>query len=186
MEEFANLPDTWQNYLNQVRQMLDALDEAERWVPDDRVTLENIIHLSKDNLEGHISRDELNYGAETTHGLSAEYELLLQQHLDSAVARMQTIDPNYSPPQIEKKVGGDCFVVTATMGDNLHPYAITLRAFRDDTLSKHGLGQWLINLYYNVGPRMAEMIRRSDALRAASYVLLVRPAALLVKLIANR
>ena len=186
MEEFSSLPNSWPNYISQVRQMLDALDEAERWSPDDLTTLGNIIHLCKDNLEGHVSRDELNYGAETTHGLSPDYEQLLQRHLDNAVGRMKEIDPTYSAPLVEKKVGSDCFVVTATMDDNLHPHAVTLRQLRDLVLSRHILGIKFVRAYYKFGPRLAYYIRRHRILRALSYIMIVAPAALLSRVLLSR
>lgn len=186
LDEFGDLPNTWADYLSQVRQMLDALDHAEVWSPDDMPTLENIIHLCKDNIEGHVSRDEFNYGAETTHGLSAEYEQLLKEHLDSAVERMRLLNPTYSPPQVEKKVGSDCYVVTATMDDNFHPDVVTLRQFRDNILAQKPFGRKFINLYYRIGPRLAAFIKGRVVLRQISRILVVCPSAWLARFIIEK
>lgn len=177
LEEFASLPDTWPAYLNQVKQFIDALEEARQWVPHDRITLENIVHLCRDNIEGHISRDQFNYNAEITHGISESYEALLHTHLDGASDELKKLDPSYEPPQIVKKKGSDCFVVTATMGGSDHPDVRLLRQFRDQWISKQRGGEKAIAAYYVVGPPLASAIRRSRFMRAASRLLIVSPAA---------
>jgi hypothetical protein len=89
------------------------------WSPHDRTTLGNIVHLCKDNIEGISYNDPYDYNVPKAWHLSPEYEALLKSRLDAAIGALRQIDPNYAAPAIEKKTVGDCFVVTATLGDGI-------------------------------------------------------------------
>lgn len=56
MLEYVALPNVWSEYLVQVSQMLTTLEKIYEWDPSYRVTLENVIHLCKDNRGGLLSR----------------------------------------------------------------------------------------------------------------------------------
>jgi len=187
LDEFVSLPNSWSQYLSQVSQLLDALEQVKTWLPTNRDTLENIVHLCKDNIEGVSYNDPLNYNSPTTWHASPEYEAVLKHKLDFAVGMLREIDPNYEQPTIEKKSIAECFIVTAVMGDTAHPTVVDLRRFRDEWLARQGWGRRVIQGYYRIGPLAAEIIAPSRTMRLLSYVLIVIPLKLLAKtLMPNR
>lgn len=176
MVEYVSLDNTWSSYLNQVAQLIDALEEARKWEPTDRNTLENIVHFCKDNIEGYSYRNAFNNNMAAAHSITPQYEQFLRERLDQAAQGIRAIDPSYAPPAIEKKKADACFVVTATMGDFNHPDVVYLRRFRDGWIRKKPGGEAFIDAYYRIGPKIAVLIERSDKLRSFSYRYIVRPA----------
>lgn len=174
MEEFAALDQTWPAYLNQVAQMLDALEQARNWDPKNRIVLENIVHLTKDNIEGYKYWDNI-HNVSGLHGVSPQYEETLRRMMDQAVASLRQIDHAYQAPIIEKKQSGACFVVTAAMGDASHPDVVVLRRFRDDWLLKRPVGRLAISWYYRLGPTLAASIGKSALRKRIAYAVVVRP-----------
>lgn len=182
--EFASLDNTWPHYLSQVSTLLDALDSALVWSPQNRTTLENIIHLCKDNIEGYSFRDPYN-NTPLVHGITPSYEQFLRDRMNRAVDLMRSIDNSYAAPSISKKQADACFVVTATMGDVDHPYVTALREFRSEWLLRQGWGRAINRTYYRYGPFLASLIEDNHALRSLSLVLLVRPAVWVARRILN-
>ncbi|RVD55408.1 hypothetical protein EN828_25255 [Mesorhizobium sp. M2D.F.Ca.ET.185.01.1.1] len=177
MMEYASLDNTWESYLVQVSQMIDALDNVRAWSPSDRTTLENIVHLCKDNIEGYSFRNKFNNNMPMALGISETYERLLRERMNQAAAAIRSMDGSYSPPSIEKKQAEACFVVTATMGDPQHPQVLLLRRFRDEWILKRRWGKAFVDFYSKVGPPLAAVIEGSKLLRRLSFILIVKPAA---------
>lgn len=176
MIEYVSLDNSWPDYLNQISQFLEALETIRQWDPENVDTLQNIVHLCKDNIEGYSYRDQFNNNAPAAHGITPSYESLLRERMNGAIAALQALDPSYAPPAIEKKTVDACFVVTATMGDFEHPDVVLLRQFRDRWLRERRFGNQFIAGYYRVGPHLAAIIERSNWLKRVSYLLIVRPA----------
>ncbi len=65
-----------------------------------------------------------------------------------------------------------CFVATAAYGSPMAREVETLRTFRDRYLVTNAPGRAFVEAYYAIGPYLADAIRGSDALRAASRALL--------------
>jgi hypothetical protein len=177
MVEFVALDGAWPTYLGQVSEMLEALETTRQWSPDNRVTLDNIVHLCKDNIEGFSYRDPYNNNVPVLNGITPAYEQLLKTRMDKAVNAIRALDPSYAAPVIEKKTADACFVVTATLGDFDHPDVTLLRRFRDAWLARRPWGRSAVRVYYRVGPVLADLIRDRPALRHCSRLLVVRPAA---------
>jgi len=186
MLEYVSLQNSWPTYVAQMGQMVDALDTVRGWNPSDRTTLENIVHLCKDNIEGVSYRDQFNNNAPGLWSLTPEYEALLRSRLDDAAEKLIALDPEYTPPSIQKKKAEDCFVITATMGDPLHPDVKFLQAFRDEWLRSRYWGASLITLYYRHGPKAAAFIGKSATRRSISHRLIVRPAVWIAELLTSR
>jgi len=178
---FVALPNIWSEYIKQVAQMLSALETASSWLPTDRTTLENIVHLCKDNIEGVTFRDKFNKNSPKAWHLSPQYESLMRQKLDAAAKALREIDPTYTAPTAQAKKPDSCFVVTATMGNSQHPTVHLMRIFRDQWILKRRGGKQLISWYYKHGPVAAKFISERRWLRILSYMLIVAPAAWLAR-----
>ncbi len=62
---------------------------------------------------------------------------------------------------------GACFVATVAFGEGA-PELDTLRAFRDDVLSRHAAGLRFIAWYYREGPALAAWVSKRPRLKAAT------------------
>lgn len=67
---------------------------------------------------------------------------------------------------------GGCFIATAAYGSAMAPEVDALRAWRDRHLASHAVGRAFIAVYQAWSPPAADAIRRSEALRAATRVVL--------------
>jgi tetratricopeptide (TPR) repeat protein len=181
LDQFVALPDMWTQYISQISQLISALEEVRIWSPHNKTTLENIVHLCKDNIEGISYNDPYDNNVSKAWHLSTEYEALLKSRLDAAVEALRQSNPNYSAPLIEKKQPTECFVVTATMGDVDHPTVVVMRRFRDEWLIQRLWGRICIGHYYRLGPHVARRIAPSWALRQLAYCFVVLPAAAVAK-----
>lgn len=178
--EFAAVNGVWDGYLNQVGMLIDALQQVAKWSPKNITTLENIVHLCKDNIEGYSFRDMIN-NVPMAHGITPEYERMLRSHMNEASDALNDLVPGYSAPVVVKKTPDACFVVTATMGDFNHPNVTLLRQFRDRWLSHRVMGRIFIRNYYKFGPGIADVIRDRPVLRGLSLFLIVKPSAWVAK-----
>lgn len=183
MHEFVSLESTWDCYISQVYQLLSGLESALEWNPNSINTLENIVHLCKDNIEGVTYRDPFDNNAPKGWTLSPDYERMIQQKLEAASNKLKLLNPEYVAPTIEKKKPDACFVVTATMGDERHPTVSLLREFRATVLSGSVAGEEFIRWYYQNGPKLARVVRVSKCRRILSYFVVVLPAAFVASLV---
>lgn len=183
MHEFVALEGTWDSYVSQVAQLLDALNLALAWDSSNPATLENIVQLCRDNIEGVTFRDPYDNNTPKAWSLSPAYEQMLRSKLDAASEKLKLLNPSYVAPVVEKKKPDACFVVTATMGDEDHPTVTLLRQFRDEFLLGTPIGEAFIYWYYRNGPRLARAIKASTFGRTLSYFLIVAPATFVASLL---
>jgi hypothetical protein len=79
---------------------------------------------------------------------------------------------------------GGCFVATASFGSMEHPFVKILCSFRDRVLLSTGLGEYLVQKYYQYSPPIAAFIAESFGLRILGQLLLL-PLVLLAWLLIN-
>lgn len=180
--EYTALDDTWNEFLNQCEWIIKALEIAHSFSPDDKVILDNIIHICKVQIEGVKYEDpyDLDFAGlskDKIRRVSKSWESTLREKIGNYVDIRKKIEPTYKTPKIQKKSA--CFIVTATMGNNNHKYVILLQEFRDNWLLKRIMGKILIKKYYQYGPYLSDLIRNRRILRWLSYTLIVRPAVLI-------
>jgi hypothetical protein len=84
--------------------MLAALEQSHNLSPDDKTILKNIIFVCKDNIQGISYRNFQN--VPQVASLSPEYEAKLKQIMKTATRRLQTLNPEFKPPEIKKASAG--------------------------------------------------------------------------------
>lgn len=68
-----------------------------------------------------------------------------------------------------------CFIATAAYGTALHEDINVLRDFRDEYLMTNPAGRTFVNIYYNMSPPLADVIRENEGLRTAVRAGFVKP-----------
>lgn len=94
----------------------------------------------------------------------------------SAVQVIQRRDPTYAPPALGTFKGSNCFVITATMGEERALPVVILRAYRDEVLVRSRAGRTFIGWYGRKGPVIASIISGSIFLRVLTFFVVVVPA----------
>lgn len=64
------------------------------------------------------------------------------------------------------KKTGWCFIATTAYGTVMATELDTLREFRDNKLNRNVLGRQLVEFYYSISPPLADIIARSEGMRA--------------------
>ena len=123
-------------------EIIEALEFAHMLAPQEKQIIQIIIDICKSLIEGTSYIDFDEYGKTLrTLRLSPQFEAQLKSKVDEYIEKMKALDPSYQPPQIKKK---GCFIITATLGNDMHPYVVLLREFRDRWLSKKVVGKKLL------------------------------------------
>jgi len=141
-----------------------------------------VSRLSKEQADNLMQKagDEALRLESKQHELNIEYvhaKKTVEDHIDAfnmleKSGRLTTqkvttdVKSGNSTMRIESKSGAKCFVATAAYQDEQHPDVSYLRAFRDETLSKSGLGRSFIDWYWRTGPKLAEFVGDKPALRS--------------------
>ena len=175
--EFPDLDNNWNKYLERCHQIMALYELALAYAPANQTILENLVYLCKDNIEGLVFD---NPRAKGSVSLQPKYEAQLRTKLLTYASVLKQLDAGYVTPEPQKP--SNCFVITATMGNESHPFVKSLRAFRDETLVHTAVGERFIAWYYAHGPAIAAQVAKSRVARKASLVLIVAPAVTLVHL----
>jgi len=92
-------------------------------------------------------------------------------HLEQLV---ETHYPDLEKPNKKRQIS--CFIATATMGNENHPYVFALRRYRDKVLMQSTIGKIFIPVYYFLSPPLAKLISKNQRLRKISLKFLVLPS----------
>lgn len=66
----------------------------------------------------------------------------------------------YSEANPDKPVGPPCFIATAVYQNPMAPEVVSLRKFRDETLTKSWFGKKFVAAYYKVSPPIANWLKK--------------------------
>ena len=93
LKEFATVESVWGEYLNQCAELLDASDLALVYSPGDITSLENIVHICRNNIRGLATPGG-------TRSVKEEYEVALRGRMERAEAALRKVEPSHqlSPP----------------------------------------------------------------------------------------
>ncbi len=58
-----------------------------------------------------------------------------------------------------------CFIATAAFSTSVHPDLDTFRSFRDEKLLTNLIGKQLVNLYYKIGPTIAQYVEKQPGIK---------------------
>ena len=98
--QFAKVNSIWPEYVQQCRLLLSALEVGYLYDPNNKTTIENIIHISKDNIQGHsFSPDGIGLLSKK-FSVTPQYAALLRAKIDEYTAKMYYLDPNYVKPRL--------------------------------------------------------------------------------------
>ncbi len=171
--QFVQLDNTWPNYLAQCLIIINALETAHSYDPNNTIVIQGIINIYQANIQG------LNFkafdGSSRIVFLLPGYEAVARNKIREYSAKMQRFNPSFQEPQAQKP-SLFCFVATATLGEVNHPAVIQLRQFRDAWLLKRRVGRLFVRFYSLTGPHLARFIRKSPLRRQLSFLLIIRPA----------
>jgi len=172
--KFGSNDETRERYLTRCIEIIEALETAHMLAPQEKQIIQIIIDVCKGLIEGTSYTDFDEYGETLrTLRLSPQFEAQLKSKMNEYIEKMKALDSSYQPPQIKKK---GCFIITATLGNDMHPSVVLLREFRDRWLSKKAVGKKFIEKYYRYSPFFANLIRERKRLRWVSYNFIVKPS----------
>jgi hypothetical protein len=153
----------------------NAIDDILNDIPhriDFAITIQNfqlldafrnsIIEAAKKTFEGQYEEDILI--------------ILIDSYLYSSLLRRGLISSNQ-----QTKSTSSCFVITAAMGDRLHPNVLLLQMFRDTWLIRRRWGRVCNTLYEKIGPFFADIIRNNKNLQFISRLIIVAPGVWIAK-----
>lgn len=171
-QEFPGVNGVWQSHINRCTEIVPALQVAYEW-GGERQPLDNIIIVVSNLIRGIKFKDVRNQTK--TVFLVPAYQQQMQQLLEQTATEIRKFDPEYQTPH-PKKQSAMCFVVTATMGNEMALPVVTLQSFRDRVLVQHSVGRRFIQWYERNGPALADAVSQSRLLRSLSLVFIVAPS----------
>jgi hypothetical protein len=129
-----------------------------------------------------MAADELRISAQVNPGTEIRADfggLIAETHyyvgvraIDACAAGGSISVAEITTPKRQFATVSPCFVATAAYGTPMAAEITALRRFRDRHLASNGLGRLFVTAYGIVGPKLADFIRGSEALRAVSRAVL--------------
>lgn len=171
--EYLNLNATWPAFVLLCDEILSILDTAFSW-SGERNPLDNQVIIASQLITGLKYRAQAGLNPWQVRVVTPESVIHYQKIIDTASAKIREFDPAYVTPTPKSQT--QCFVITATMGNEMAQPVVILRSFRDELLQETTLGRKFISWYYVYGPKIAGVIENSVPLRALSFALVVLPA----------
>lgn len=97
---FGRVSETWPNYVQQCGLLISTLEAGHLYDPDNKKTIENIIHICKDNIQGYsYSPDGIGLLSKKFF-VKPEHEANLRTKIKEYAARMCRLDPTFVAPQL--------------------------------------------------------------------------------------
>ena len=118
--------------------------------------------------------------------IDAEAKKSVVELLSNEINGIKSKFPDMTLPEIKKDGCSPCFIATAVMGDQDHPYVNILRSYRDTVLNKSLPGKLFVTTYYLISPPFARLISKNDGVRRVLLNILIRPLVYLIVSINRR
>jgi tetratricopeptide (TPR) repeat protein len=67
--------------------------------------------------------------------------------------------------ELENSSSDSCFIATAAYSTATHPDLDTFRQFRDEKLLTHSVGKHLVSIYYQIGPSIAQYVKKHQHIK---------------------
>ncbi|HSS21680.1 MAG TPA: CFI-box-CTERM domain-containing protein [Pyrinomonadaceae bacterium] len=165
-KEFKSLvtSETYEEFMVRAKAVIRIYQKASTLKPDDLEIFKNIIEAARRYMVRY-SYSEGNLSTSLTNEEYAEAKHFIQD----AEFHIQKFDPTFRAQIPEHS---NCYIATAVYGSYDCDEVLTLRAFRDHTLSNYAFGRLFIRIYYEVGPRVANRIASGSITNQAMRLLL--------------
>lgn len=181
LEEFAQLESSWGEYLQRCEGMIAGLTVASQMTPNPDIA-QFAIRICVDNIAG-VRYTDFD-GSAGVRSITSAYEAQLRSTMERFAGELRRFDPGYRLPEVQK--ASACFVITAAMGDAMHPFVIELQEFRSSYLVRRRWGRLAIRVYLRVGPPCASVIARHVLIQKVVYFGIVYPSLLISRALATR
>jgi len=158
--------DAIDNILNDIPTRIDFAINIQNFQVLDAFR-QSILEAAKKTFEGQYEEDILI--------------VLIDSFLYSSLLRRGLISNTSN-----SKSTSSCFVITASMGDRLHPNVLLLQTFRDTWLIRRGWGRFCTTFYEKIGPYFADIIRLHRNLQFISRLIIVTPGVWVAKKIIDK
>jgi tetratricopeptide (TPR) repeat protein len=141
--------ETYTIFISRMKMVIATYRRAALLKPGDGNIHKNLIEAAKQYMYRYTC-----FGGQKKVFLTEQGYAQAKQFILEAEANIQKIDPAYRA-QIPKHEHGACYVATTIYGSYDCEEVMTLREFRDYTLSTYTIGRFFIASYYRVGPSLA-------------------------------
>ena len=101
-----------------------------------------------------------------------EPKAVFKPSISNSASNSTSSSLNSKPQQTAPTKKEGCYIATAVYGSYDAPQVVTLRKFRDETLSNTVFGRWFIRTYYRLSPPIAEKLKNANRInRFVRYIL---------------
>ncbi len=98
-------------------------------------------------------------------GVAEKYQKIIDEH-NRKYFEIKKIKEANELQRAEQARKSGCYIATAVYGDYNAPQVMTLRRYRDNTLSKMAVGRLFIKTYYKLSPPIAKRLKNMRRLNA--------------------
>jgi len=95
VKQFVKVNHVWPDYVQHCGLLISALEVGHLYDPDNKTTIQNIIHISADNIQGMSFDAEMFSLLTKKVSVTEKYEALLRSKIDEYTTKMYRFDPGF-------------------------------------------------------------------------------------------